>query len=253
MCDVWSGCVLCVLMTYPCTDICAYTMPLPFTSDCQEEVHHNLHPFNQAPRASGVLLSDAFSSSCVLSRHSRYTCSTLHRACEHTLTTKLHPDLHDLRPIPKLMLLLVLPMHSWVCCKRWDRLKVEMSPPCAVVWCRVVELLWSPQCSVQSHDVAVPHPHTADMFGFLVRWPSDPEHEKLLAFRLVSSETTAADLTDQLCKQLASLNYVTDHVRRHCTHSILEGSTVCVCDTVCVCVCVRACVCARVRLNVVRH
>ena len=51
------------------------------------------------------------------------------------------------------------------------------------------------------------------MFGFLVRWPSDPEHEKLLAFRLVSSETTAADLTDQLCKQLASLNYVTDHVR----------------------------------------
>ena len=70
------------------------------------------------------------------------------------------------------------------------------------------------------------------MFGFLVRWPSDPEHEKLLAFRLVSSETTAADLTDQLCKQLASLNYVTDHVR---TALYLGRHPLC---DVCVCVCV---------------
>ena len=126
----------------------------------------------------------------------------------------------------------------------WGSSKVEMSPPCAVgCSSSKVQLLWSPHCSVQSHDVAVPHPHTADMFGFLVQWPSDPEHEKLLAFRLVSSETTAADLTDQLCKQLASLNYVTDHVRTHCTHGILGDTTVCVCAYV------RACV----RLNVVRH
>ena len=98
--DVWPGCVLCVLKTYPCTYICAYKMPLPFTSDCQEEVHHNLHPFNQAPQASGVLLSDAFSSSCVLSRHSRYTCNSLHRACEHTLTTDKPRSFHRGRHNP---------------------------------------------------------------------------------------------------------------------------------------------------------
>ena len=76
------------------------------------------------------------------------------------------------------------------------------------------------------------------MFGFLVRWPSDPEHEKLLAFRLVSSETTAADLTDQLCKQLASLNYVTDHV-----HTVLYLGRHPLCDVCVMCMCVCVCVC----------
>ena len=51
------------------------------------------------------------------------------------------------------------------------------------------------------------------MVGLLVRWPDDPEHEKVLVFKLISTEPdAAATFANQVCKQLANLHYTTDHV-----------------------------------------
>ena len=50
-----------------------------------------------------------------------------------------------------------------------------------------------------------------DMFGLLVKWPSDPEHEKLLVFRQLSEEMDTHDLIMKLCRQIANLNYNPDH------------------------------------------
>lgn len=51
-----------------------------------------------------------------------------------------------------------------------------------------------------------------DMVGLLVRWPDDPEHEKVLVFKLISAEPDSASVfAQQVCKQLANLHYMSHH------------------------------------------
>ena len=54
---------------------------------------------------------------------------------------------------------------------------------------------------------------STDMVGLLVRWPDDPEHEKVLVFKLISAEPDSASVfAQQVCKQLANLHYMSHHV-----------------------------------------
>ena len=86
------------------------------------------------------------------------------------------------------------------------RIQVSISIPLLYLRVSTSTVHTNSTCFTQFLDIA-------DMVGLLVRWPDDPEHEKVLVFKLISTEPdAAAAFANQVCKQLANLHYTTDHV-----------------------------------------